>query len=51
MTRPKYRAHVWKARWKSEWQSRDQDWLAGVWEDGGPAVLPPDSRVGFPTQA
>lgn len=48
MTRPKYRVHVWKDRWKFG----DHQWLAAVREGDGPIVLPPlGSGLDFPTHA
>nr|WP_314314710.1 hypothetical protein [Kocuria rhizophila] len=47
MTRPKYRAYVWKDRWKFG----DQEWLMGVWADGGQVVFRPHAPIGFPTHA
>ncbi|RKQ36221.1 hypothetical protein [Kocuria tytonis] len=47
MTRPKYRVHVWKDRWKFG----DQEWLMGVWADGEPVVFRPNAPIGFPTHA
>ncbi|MDO4919925.1 hypothetical protein [Kocuria sp.] len=47
MTRPKYRAYVWKDRWAFG----DHYWLVGVWADGGQVVFRPNAPVGFPTHA
>ena len=44
MTRPKYRAYVWK-----DTDYKANPWRMGVWEDSGPAMLHPDIPNGYPT--